>query len=47
MLHLLESWRLKPAVEALTAFRGFQLVAAMVTVSELGDSTASSTRVNL
>jgi transposase len=37
MLHLLESWRLKPAVEALMAFRGFQLVAAMITVSELGD----------
>jgi transposase len=37
MLHLLESWRLKSAVEALMAFRGFQLVAAMITVSELGD----------
>src|SRR5512140_1758050 len=37
MLTLLESWRLKPAVEALMAFRGFQLVAAMITVSELGD----------
>ena len=37
MLNLLETWRLKPAVEALMAFRGFQLVAAMVTVSELGD----------
>jgi len=37
MLVLLESWRLKPAVEALMAFRGFQLVAAMITVSELGD----------
>ncbi len=37
MLALLETWRLKPAVEALMAFRGFQLVAAMVTVSELGD----------
>src|SRR5262252_4744896 len=37
MLSLLESWRLKPAVQALMAFRGFQLVAAMVTVSELGD----------
>jgi transposase len=34
---LLESWRLKPAVQALMAFRGFQLVAAMITVSELGD----------
>jgi transposase len=37
MLLLLESWRLKPAVEALMAFRGFQMVAAMITVSELGD----------
>jgi transposase len=37
MLSLLETWRLKPAVQALMAFRGFQLVAAMVTVSELGD----------
>ncbi len=37
MLALLESWRLKPAVKALMSFRGFQLVAAMITVSELGD----------
>src|SRR5512136_1266131 len=37
MLSLLETWRLKPAVQALMALRGFQLVAAMVTVSELGD----------
>lgn len=37
MLQLLENWRLKPAVQALMAFRGFQLVAAMITVSELGD----------
>jgi len=37
MLALLEDWRLKPAVDALMAFRGFQLVAAMITVSELGD----------
>jgi transposase len=37
MLLLLEDWRLKSAVEALMAFRGFQLVAAMITVSELGD----------
>ena len=35
MLLLLEAWRLKPAVQALMAFRGFQLVAAMITVSEL------------
>ena len=37
MLALLEDWRLKPAVHALMAFRGFQLVAALITVSELGD----------
>jgi len=37
MLALLQAWRLKPAVEALMAFKGFQLVAAMITVSELGD----------
>ena len=37
MLELLETWRLKPAVQALMAFRGFQRVAAMITVSELGD----------
>ena len=37
MQALLEGWRLKPAVQALMAFRGFQLVAAMITVSELGD----------
>ena len=37
MLTLLESWRLKSAVQALMAFRGFQTVAAMITVSELGD----------
>ena len=37
MLQLLETWRLKPADQALMAFRSFQLVAAMITVSELGD----------
>jgi len=37
MLQLLDTWRLQPAVQALMAYRGFQLVAAMVTVSELGD----------
>jgi transposase len=37
MLALLGDWRLHPAVNALMAFRGFQLVAAMITVSELGD----------
>src|SRR5574338_594200 len=37
MLTLLDTWRLKPAVHALMSFRVFQLVAAMITVSELGD----------
>ena len=37
MRDLLECWRLKPAVDALMAFKGFQIVAAMITVSELGD----------
>ena len=37
MERLLEGWHLKPAVEALMAFRGFKLVAAMVTASGLGD----------
>jgi len=36
MADLLQTWRLKPAVEALMAFKGFQIVAAMITVSELG-----------
>jgi transposase len=36
MQDLLQSWRLRPAVEALMAFKGFQIVAAMITVSELG-----------
>src|SRR5512139_3205379 len=34
---LLDAWRLRPAVHALMAFRGFQILAAMITVSELGD----------
>lgn len=33
---LLEKWRLRPAVEALMALKGFQSVAAMILVSELG-----------
>jgi transposase len=33
----LADWRLQPAVDALMALRGFQRVAAMITVSELGD----------
>ena len=36
MADLLPTWRLRPAVEALMAFKGFQIVAAMITVSELG-----------
>lgn len=36
MLNLLEDWQRKPLVEAMMAFKGFQLVAAMVTVSEIG-----------
>jgi transposase len=34
---VLETWSRKPHVEALMAFRGFQVVAAMTVVSELGD----------
>src|SRR5947207_6106126 len=37
MRELLEKWRLKPAVAALMAFKGFQTVAAMILVSELGE----------
>lgn len=33
---LLESWHMKPVVEALMGLRGFQMVGAMVLVSELG-----------
>jgi transposase len=33
---LLESWHMKPVVEALMGLRGFQIVGAMVMVSELG-----------
>lgn len=36
MLQLLEDWQRKPLVKALMAFKGFKLVAAMVTVSEIG-----------
>ena len=36
MLQLLDDWQRKPLVEALMAFKGFKLVAAMVTVSEIG-----------
>lgn len=34
---LLDQWRLRPAVEALMAMKGFQTVAAMIVVSELGE----------
>jgi transposase len=33
---MLESWEMKPVVEALMGLRGFQLIGAMVLVSELG-----------
>src|SRR5204862_2481494 len=36
MRALLDKWRLRPAVQALMAFKGFQTVAAMILVSELG-----------
>ena len=36
MLNLLEDWQRKPLVEAMMSFKGFKLVAAMVTVSEIG-----------
>lgn len=37
MRDLLEKWRLAPAVRALMAMKGFQTVAAMIVVSELGE----------
>jgi len=37
MRDLLEKWRLTPAVRALMAMKGFQMVAAMILVSELGE----------
>jgi transposase len=37
MRELLEKWRLAPAVGALMAMKGFQTVAAMILVSELGE----------
>ena len=36
MREMLEKWRLAPAVRALMAMKGFQTVAAMILVSELG-----------
>ena len=37
MKALLEDWHLAPVVKALMGFRGYQTVAAMITVSEIGD----------
>jgi transposase len=37
MRDLLEKWRLEPAVRALMAMKGFQTVAAMILVNELGE----------
>jgi transposase len=37
MRDLLEQWRLAPAVRALMAMKGFQSVAAMILISELGE----------
>jgi transposase len=37
MRDLLPGWRLAPAVKALMAMKGFQIVAAMILVSELGE----------
>ncbi len=37
MQALLEGWHLAPVVKALMGFRGYQTVAAMITVSEIGD----------
>jgi transposase len=38
MSALLESWAMKPVVDAMMGLRGFALVGAMVLVSELGDA---------
>jgi len=37
MKALLEEWHMKPVVLALMGFKGYQTVAAMITVSEIGD----------
>ena len=37
MKALLEDWHLAPVVKALMGFKGYQTVAAMITVSEIGD----------
>lgn len=36
MLNLLADWQRRPLVQAMMAFKGFKLIAAMVTVSEIG-----------
>ena len=36
MLNLLADWQRRPLVEAMMSFKGFKLIAAMVTVSEIG-----------
>ena len=36
MLNLLEDWQRRPLVEAVMAFKGFKVVAAMIAVSEIG-----------
>lgn len=37
MKALLDEWHMKPVVLALMGFKGYQIVAAMITVSEIGD----------
>jgi hypothetical protein len=37
MKALLDEWHMKPVVLALMGFKGYQTVAAMITVSEIGD----------
>lgn len=39
MVELLKDWEWEPVVRALMAQKGFQVVAAMITISELGDLT--------
>jgi transposase len=39
MLELLDDWEWLPVAKALMALKGFQMVAAMITISELGDLT--------
>ena len=39
MVELLEGWEWKEVADALMAFKGFKVVAAMITISELGNLT--------